>query len=447
VYALRTGDNGENDPAARNDVASDGSATLWLPTEGVYDVGARLAKLPIWTLETHVDTRYTRDVSLALPAGAAIQFEVDPSVARADDVRVLLFSSDDRPESDTPGVGAVAWTRSQVAGPFPAALSSVAGVALDARTAQERLRCIPERFEAPCVVSVRPEDRGRIHLTGSVSPPERTAGHDAVASLKFSVDDDSRLRWSDGWLRHRWRIARGQRVSDVVKIDGLRVAGRRRCTVSWTGRGFVPGAVAVDVPDGATVDVPIDVRLDESAPLEGEEEATVTVVGPSGAANVTCLFPDSVEWTGGSVRCTSSAVDEMGTPFVVPVVGPRIAAKADHLVAEPIALRSGMQHVLTLRPAGFVSITRGVRPPKSVDLVLYRRDGGPIGTPFSDDADWPSSTSIVLYRSVVIGPLPEGDIAFVVSAGGMDLCEMTARVVAGKITDVRLPLADRLKPR
>jgi hypothetical protein len=122
-----------------------------------------------------------------------------------------------------------------------------------------------------------------------------------------------------------------------------------------------------------------------------------------------------------------------------------VMASAKGLRAGPIPFVVGGRHELALRPCGCLRIARGVLPPDDVGLVLRRKDRLPIA--IEEQKGERASRAAVLLDApeVAVGPFPEGDVAFVVSYLKTDLVEFTAHVVAGETTDVRLPLAEKLR--
>jgi hypothetical protein len=214
-------------------------------------------------------------------------------------------------------------------------------------------------------------------------------------------------------------------------------------TVAWHGERIEQGSVDFDIADGESRDVPVVLRLDAAGALPGEEEAVVRIDGPADAKDAVCLLPDEpLKYA----QPTEVKVPRIGEDMVVPLRSRRIAARADHLVAEPVPVAPDRRHTLVLRPAGFLRVMRGVRPPDGVSLVLRRADGGPMANPLTDaESPWPCGDRVTLDEpAICVGPLPEGDVALVVSYAGVDFGRMSAYVVAGTETEVRLPLADGL---
>ncbi len=134
-------------------------------------------------------------------------------------------------------------------------------------------------------------------------------------------------------------------------------------------------------------------------------------------------------------------VDAEDGPFEAIAVGPGVASEA-------LGLEAGRLHEFVLRPAGCLRVVRSVRPPDGVELVLRRKDG----RVFCDGSEAPDRIdamhAILLEEPETrVGPLPEGDVTFLVCAGSATLAEVIARVVPFRTTDLVLPLADRLGRR
>jgi hypothetical protein len=160
----------------------------------------------------------------------------------------------------------------------------------------EPFRCVPARFTSPTTVTVRRENRGSFRLHVTVEPADRIAKHDIHLHVAFEIEGDGVVdRWDD--LCRDWDVDAGKRVSDVeVLVDGWsQSAPAPRSTLRWTGTGVLPGSVEMDVPDGAKVDVPVVLRLDETGPLPGEHEAVVRVGGPRDAATADCWIYDGTD--------------------------------------------------------------------------------------------------------------------------------------------------------
>jgi hypothetical protein len=429
AYALRPGGSVPSSPLVFAVLEADGTCVLRLPEPGVYDVGALMDDEFLSALATGVDSRTTPRVRLGLPAAAEIELDADETVPRGTLARLRIVSDD-----------AGGWDRTFRAANLPLTIATVPGARFRLRSASAEVRFVPDRVTAPGTATLNRDERGRVRLRVTVVPENRVARHDAVLHTEFEIEGGGAVgRWDE--LSRDWIAASGVRLSDTFRSRDEWVVSvpAPRGILRWHGAGVASGSVGFEAPDGETVDVPVTLKLDDTLP--GEAECTVRIDGPADARDVT-LWIVGADGEGSTGRSAAAGAEVVVT--APPWSSAFVCATADGLATAAAHFDAARPLVLTLPPAGYLCVFRGIRPPEQVDLVLRRKDGRPF--PYEHYANQPQHVvSLKLTQpSFVVGPLPEGDVTFVVSCAGRDLAEATAHVVAGTTTDVRLPLAERL---
>lgn len=442
VYALRPGDSGAGGPAARSAVLPDGTCTLHLPEPGVYDVGAVLRGEFHWTLATDVDTRTGGPLVLTLPPRDEIRFTADPGFSPQGSGYETVVA-DARVTAVTPGRGAVPACRWMLDNDrLPQSLWAPRGLRLRAVQGGDRTRCAPDHFAAPAAVAVRADERGSYVLRVTVDPPDRVARHDVILRVQFEVEGGGVTdRWDD--LRRTWIVLAGRRVADVVSLAWTQRAPAAFSTIRWSGDGVLPGEAAMEVPDGRTVEVPVVLRLAPALP--GEAEAVVRIDGAPEPFEVRCSVVDG---DGEAAELDVRAPSQDVTVPVPPVPAPHgLVAWSKTRASDPMRFVAGGRHALVLRPSGWLRIRTGdLEVPEGVTLVLRRADGMPFpvthggpGDVLSRNTTWACSELLGNFDGARLGPLPEGDVAFVVRYAGTPVAEFTARVVAGATRDAHVP--------
>jgi hypothetical protein len=430
VFARRADASADDAPAASARLDRAATCVLYLPEPGVYDIGADADDEFVSALATGVDVRTTSRVKLELPEPAAIELDADETIPRGGLARLRIVSDDGSTRD-----------RGFRAAQLPITFSARPGARFRLRSASPDVHFVPDRVAAPGSATLRRDGRGKIRLLVTVVPADRVARHDALLRTEFEIEGGGA---SDAWdeLSREWIVAAGTGLADAFRSrpEWVVSAPSPRGTLRWRGAGIASGSVGFEAPDGETVDVPVTLRLDDTLP--GEAECLVTVEGPANASNVQLwlLAPDRNESAGQPGKIGAQTV-------VAPPAWPSalVYATADGLVSAAAAFDPQLPITLPLRPAGRVGVARSVRPPHGVDLVLRRKDGGPMPCGDGLGPEWQVvSLRLRDLAHVVVGPLPAGDVTFVVSYGGLDLAEVTARVAPDTTTEVTLPFAQRL---
>jgi hypothetical protein len=264
----------------------------------------------------------------------------------------------------------------------------------------------------------------RLLVTGEVAPSTRSSSFWWRWTTGPRADEGKQtLAWNDG-------------RSQVPPFDlPLHPGGGR---LAWGGDGVIEGEQAFDgAPAGETREGAIVVRVRADALPHGLDALEV-VGGPD-------------PWPEDVFLC-AHVTDAGGTTVVdVPAEGARAAAIAPGSVvvldspwwtSEPTRLPSGGRARVRLVPAGWLLVVLHEPPSAAVgDLVLRRADGAWLGTRVWEDLEDAGRAAADLEGvgpGSLVGPLPEGDVALVVSLGGVEKRRVTGRVRANRITPLDL---------
>ncbi len=325
-------------------------------------------------------------------------------------------------------------------GDFPFALQVARGLRLHVEKSVDAWFATPQEFSAPAAVTIGKAPWGIVELRFSAQPQDATAPYPVRVGVECEIAGGGRVdRW-DG-ISLRWVVEAGKPIADVFRTTICQVPPAKRSVLRWTGDGVRAGSLDLEAPDAGVLEVPVVLQLEP--PFTRKPAAVVFIDAPTGVASGTLRAVEGDE----SCFCIETGVPT-GIDHVVEygAFWQRVAAQvfADGLVTQPFRLDRPGRDLLSLVPGGTVRVVRGVAPPEGVVLVLRRADGLPFmcgSPPGSGDFH----TEVELDEpAVVVGPLPEGDVALVVSYGRTPLVEFTAQVRGGETTEVRLPLAERL---
>ena len=456
AYLLLPGDSGAAGALVRADLEGDGTCTLRPPEPGLYDVGAVGCGEFMWTLAQDVDTRRVDRVRLTMPQAEVLRFVLD---GPGGDGKQNVAAADGQVVAVTPGRGAVPSASPSLSlRDLPASWWVAPGMRFQFDRGVDPFFATPETFNAPATVTVSRPKWGLYRLTVGIDPPDLVAAADSAVDCAFELAGGGRVdRW--GSLRGRWLVKAGQRVADALAWNFCQAPPAQHATLRWHGANVRSGSLEFDVPDEGSIDVRAVLRITDLPPVAPDPETRLCVEGAAARACYVVLDRNGdpvrgeFDRTGGDVAERVAADDG---PHVALAFGVGEGPDVRIFASDPVVVEADRRHVLRLRPAGWLRVARGVRPPDDVEIRLRRRDGQPI--PFVDG--WTSFGSgpklrapdtepaIALDRPAVhLGPFPEGDVALVASYAGRDLAEVTAHVVAGEITEIRLPLAERLPAR
>lgn len=444
VWASRSVDFVMGLHVADGEIDDDGTCRLRLPKPDTYDVFASDGEM-LGAMEAGVRVASDTNVTVTLPVAAELRFvraEGEPPLQGSATISAKRITPEQMRCLDV----ASPWIddREISLAELPLTLRTVAGTRFRYWHAVDPSLATPDVFTAPATVVIRRPPWGTYRLVFSVEPADRVEERDGFVETVVTVEGGGKVdRWESP--SGIFDVKRGQRVADVFKFTFEQYPPAAHSTVRWSGRGIRPGSAEIDVPERGVVDVPVVLRLEDgSLP---ESKIVVRVDGPAGTKGVEAWIVNP-EGTADAMPDIADLHRDQEIEFPAGWTPNALVIVAPGLVAEPQRLVVGARHDFTLVRGGVVRVLRGIRPPEGVALMLRRRDRLPIRV----DAKEPGSVGIgsefILGEpKIVLGPFAPGDVALEVTMGPTVVAEMTAHVVAGETTDLRLPFAERLLAR
>jgi hypothetical protein len=437
VYALPAGASSAEslDHVPHAAIGADGRCRLTLPCAGAFDVGALVGERESATVTT-VDAPTAFPVRLVVPPTAETTLTPDASLAgrTRETVEICVGHWADR----VPGKGRfryAEWTTGiGAAGSFD--LPAGAPVRLRPQTA---VRAEPEEFAAPARVRFVPEDRALVRVTFAAAPADARPSVRGYVRLDGCWDGDDRERRVFDWA---WEVDPSKPLGALRANVSLRVPAEGR-TLRWSGLGVKEGVVRL-APTPEVVEATFEI---DDAALRAEfvlEEAVLRATAPVGVEGDVRFDLWSADGAWGSAwsETVDSTIGAVETVACRP--GTWVAARRGDLVAAPRPIAERGETTLELRPGGHLVVL--AQPELARGLVLRRKDGAQIPVRTSADETEPDSCDDAAPRNgVVIGPLPEGDAAFVVLLAGVPVRELRAKVTAGRHEPLRVDLSSPAK--
>ena len=496
VYALSPGEkglDGEEDNC-RAAVGEDGTALLVLPLAGIYDVGYVFDARAVLAEDVRVPAGDGATLTLRLPGDTPIHARCDPPWPPPGvvDPRVVVFLAG--PEEGTvrhPGRGQRAYEGDAIeidsegagtSGLLPSGRTYSVSAAVqetypqflstkeeDRRTPMPqhsiRFVAVPDHDTAKpgdtVRVGVRPVAPLVVDIAGDPRPTGPGSKENAIFARVTFVQGATRLELTQGFA--------GPREEGALHPRLLFTGEAGPCRLEWTG--YSPG-----IREGAKTDIVLRAgEFNECAiTIEGDPGAAATPVPPVQAETApadpgpeVAAFEVTVEGlpAGGTVHLLGIGRDEEGretggqvsTDFdegrVHGVHAMELgedwrafttitAATSPFLLSEPVAVPRAGPVTLVLRPAGLLMVAPAeVWPASFGRLRLRLADGRPILRSRISEGEmefFDASPDAAVSAGDLLGPLPEGTIAFQVRLGGVRLPDATATVRAGRIEVLRI---------
>jgi hypothetical protein len=450
VYALPAGatgdgvDNVESVPHAKT--GADGRCKLTLPCDGRFDVGALIGDFASAAV-VGVDVPTDALVRLAAPRMAQARFEIDSALlGRANQSLALQGSG---PSCVVPGRG----RRRRVdygtsLHELPPSLSLPEGTTFSLRADDAAARGIvaePSPFRAPASVRVHVDDRSLASVTISCSP------HDARPTAGVSLRVD--CRWdgeveSDDHGPWAWDVDfdSGKTLGDVVTGRFVARVPAKGATLRWSGAGVLDGSVRVEPGGRASFEVPLVLEIDKTALTEKDRVVALRATAPPGVTGDAEFYVDAVDrlWgesargpVGEAVECSLRV--SRAPAWVV------VARRGDY-VSDPCPLVADGETVVGLRAGGMLVLVPAAMPSNVGKCLLRRKDGSLLFTKESprDDNPW-RGYEFDVEPGRLIGPLPAGEVVFVVTLAGVAIREVRATVKAGAYEPLRIPMGGAAK--
>jgi len=292
-------------------------------------------------------------------------------------------------------------------------------------------------------------DRRFVATPDSFVPPAtvrvRTSGRRPVR-LSVHVVDASDL--PIGWIVATIDVGPGEEPIGFVTTTKGRAAASSyevwpapaTTSIRWSGVGVVAEERPIPTDEPATIDVAV--RLDgaplpQSAPAGFRDptprHARVRVAATNGSAEPVAVLQHSDGAAG-------DGMDQV-RPGEIATCGVQdptwIAAVRGDLVAGPTRALDDADAVceLTFAPGGRIERVVEAKPPEALGrFTLARKDGGAIvidGENLVHHVD--------VFGGAKIGPMPPGDYVFTLRLAGVEVGEVSATVVAGATTTLRIP--------
>jgi hypothetical protein len=419
-----------------------GIARIGVPRAGRYDVGADQDASNTWALGVAVAPGATARASLAMPATAPVDVEVDTDGVSIEACWVRAFAEGRRGTPPWSGVYPLPQER-RVRVDLPTGVRFRFGL-----DAQARGRPVPEIFEPTPETIVPP---GRVVFRHVPTAWSRVLPSFVVDGRVPPTTRRSALhfRWTSGPGSNvvdverviRWNTGRAERLDADLPLFPLAIEGGR---LAWSGDAVVPEESAVagaGAGERKTQAVAVRIRADLlSAGLEGID----VLGGPDPLPEDACVHLHTAGGTDGDGTSLELPAndDELARLSGLSPTTTAVLETEAWWTSEPTRIPPSGRARLRLVPAGYLLVVlREIPRPETGGISLRRADGAWLGTRRWEDIAEDAGEAKRLEDvgpGTLVGPLPEGDVPLVVLVGGIETARVVGRVTARRITPLEL---------